>query len=102
MPSHQIISTNIGTLQRIEVGGKWIETGMVKRPVQGGIEIIKDGVAGDAIGDKTRHGGEGQEVYLFSAEDLQWWTNATGQMIPPGHFGENLTIDRWWPDVRIG
>ena len=86
----------------MEVAGKLVETAMVKRPVKGAIEITKDGVSGDSIGDKTRHGGDGQEVYLFSAEDLQWWTNTTGLAIAPGHFGENLTIDRWWSDVRIG
>lgn len=102
MHSAQILSINVGTLQFMEVAGKRIETGMVKRPVEGAIEITKDGVTGDAIGDKARHGGEGQEVYLFSAEDLQWWSDTTGRTIPPGHFGENLTIDRWWPDVRIG
>ncbi|MEP7157673.1 MAG: MOSC domain-containing protein [Betaproteobacteria bacterium] len=102
MPSHQILSINLGALQPMEVAGKLVETAMVKRPVKGAIEITKDGVSGDSIGDKARHGGDGQEVYLFSAEDLQWWTNTCGRTIPAGHLGENLTIDRWWSDVRIG
>ena len=98
----RIVSVNLGHPESLELAGKMAVTGINKRAVSGAVEVTAQGLAGDVIGDPARHGGVDQAVYIFSAEDSQWWAEKMQRAIPPGHFGENLTIDCWWPDVRIG
>ena len=38
----------------------------------------------------------------YSAEDAAWWSEKLHRKISPGFFGENLTITRWWPGLRVG
>src|SRR5205814_569222 len=38
------------------------------------------------------HGGPDKAVYAYSAEDYAWWATELGKTLPPGTFGENLTI----------
>ena len=97
-----IVSVNVGRLSPLKVGGRTIRTGIAKAPVEGPVEVRVDGVAGDEIGNATHHGGPDQAVYLYSAEDLARWEGELGRELPPGSFGENLTLDRWWPDPRVG
>jgi len=86
-------------------------TGIDKRPVDGPLEInapgpkgtAGSGVAGDAIGDVTVHGGDYQAVYGYSREDLDWWQAELGIELHNGQFGENLTtqgIDQ--TNARLG
>ncbi len=67
-------------------------TGIYKRPVSGAVRVGKLGPQGDVIIDKEHHGGIDQAVYLYSAEDYQWWEQTLGKPAPAGMFGENLTI----------
>jgi MOSC domain-containing protein YiiM len=97
-----IVSVNVGNRSQLEIGGKLVPTGFFKTPAAGPVQVRKEGLAGDFIGDPSRHGGQGQAVYLFSAEDAAWWSARLERTIDPGFFGENVTISRWWPDVRIG
>jgi MOSC domain-containing protein YiiM len=98
----RLAAINIGELRPLAAGGRNTNTGIYKQSVSGAVNIGLEGIAGDTIGDRTRHGGDGQEVYLFSAEDLAWWSAELGRTLEPGFFGENLTIDRWWPEPRVG
>ncbi|MGI5500650.1 MOSC domain-containing protein [Lentzea sp. CA-135723] len=74
-------------------------TGIDKRPVAGPLLVSPvgpkggagSGVAGDAIGDWTVHGGEYQAVYGYAREDLDWWQAELGTGFEAGQFGENLT-----------
>jgi MOSC domain-containing protein YiiM len=74
-------------------------TGIDKRPVDGPLEVhppgprgaAGSGVAGDAIGDWTVHGGDYQAVYGYAREDLDWWQTELGEEFHNGQFGENLT-----------
>jgi MOSC domain-containing protein YiiM len=74
-------------------------TGIDKRPVDGPLEVRPPGprgsggggLAGDAIGDWTAHGGDYQAVYGYAREDLDWWQIELGTELHPGQFGENLT-----------
>ncbi len=97
-----VASINIGHAAPIEVGGKMIQTGFYKQSVAGPVAVTEEGVAGDEIADRSRHGGPDQAVYLFGAEDTAWWAAELQRDIPHGYFGENLTLDRFWPDVRVG
>lgn len=74
-------------------------TGIDKRPADGPLQISPpgprgtagSGVAGDAIGDWTVHGGDYQAVYAYAREDLDWWQAEVGAEFHNGQFGENLT-----------
>jgi MOSC domain-containing protein YiiM len=97
-----VISVNIGNCSRLEIGGKLVSTGFFKTPATGRVEVTRDGLAGDFIGDLSRHGGRDQAVYLFSSEDAAWCSAKLERPIGPGFFGENITLSQWWPEVRIG
>lgn len=95
MPPH-VVSLNVGAARRIPVYEEL--TGIDKRPVDGPVPVRApgtrkggSGLAGDAIGDEKRHGGDFQAVYAYAREDLDWWENELGVRISPGSFGENLT-----------
>lgn len=77
-------------------------TGIRKEALGGAHHVTRDGIAGDFIANQRVHGGPDQALYLYSAEDAAFWSAELGMPCPPGFFGENLTIDRWWPEVRIG
>ena len=97
-----ITSINLGRLKTIEAGDRITKTGIFKEPATGPVEITAQGVAGDVIADKEHHGGFDQAVYLYSSGDADWWAHKLQRDVPPGFFGENLTLSRWWPNVRIG
>jgi MOSC domain-containing protein YiiM len=75
-------------------------TGIDKRPVDGRVEVrapgskedgLGSGLVGDHIGDRESHGGDGQAVYAYASEDLEYWSEVLGREIAFGSFGENLT-----------
>jgi MOSC domain-containing protein YiiM len=87
MPS--LVSVNVGTAQHIP--GYSPLTGIVKSPVHSA-EIDRLGMASDAICDRKHHGGADQAIYVYFADDYQFWADELGRRIEPGTFGENLTI----------
>jgi MOSC domain-containing protein YiiM len=42
--------------------------------------------------ERRHHGGPEQAVYVYAAEDLALWAARLGRPLPPGSFGENLTV----------
>lgn len=97
-----MISVNIGYLQPLRVGHEVAHSGICKRPAAGALDVGPEGIAGDAIGDRSRHGGIDQAVYLFSAADNAWWAAQLGRAVGPGFFGENLTWTGTWPEPCVG
>ena len=97
-----IQSVNISGLAPLVPGVKRTRTGIHKQPVSAQVAVQPLGLEGDRVGNTTYHGGPDQAVYLYSADDYAWWSAQRGTPCAPGLFGENLTIDRWWPDPRIG
>lgn len=77
--------------------GGSVPTGIDKRPtdlaiaVRATLEGAGSGLAGDAIGDRSVHGGDDQAVYAYAREDLDWWQGELGCDLDNGQFGENLT-----------
>jgi len=84
-----LLSINRGTAQHIE--GYRPLTGIVKLP-QPSAEIGKLGLADDAICDRKHHGGVDQAIYIYFADDYQFWADELDRRIEPGTFGDNLTI----------
>ncbi|WP_461414388.1 MOSC domain-containing protein [Gemmatimonas sp.] len=96
-----VVSVNVGILERVRPDSRQ-RSGIRKQPIGGPALCDTQGLLGDAIGNRTHHGGPDQAVYLYSAEDYAWWSATLQRECQPGLFGENLTIDRWWPSPRIG
>lgn len=101
-----IVAVNIGQIEPLvpsrTVATAQKRTGIHKRPVLTPVAIGPLGLDGDHVGDTRHHGGHDQAVYLYSADDYAWWSERLGQLLEPGTFGENLTIDAWWPEPRVG
>ena len=86
----ELVSVNIGT-PTVQAGSS-AATGIEKVPRAGPVMIDEAGLVGDAIMDRTHHGGQDQAVYLYVASDYDWWMEELGTPIEPGTFGENLTF----------
>ncbi len=76
-------------------------TGIHKQAVEQ-VRLEAEGIAGDAVVNTKHHGGPDQAVYVYSAEDYEWWKTELGRSLQPGTFGENLTISATPETVRIG
>lgn len=67
-------------------------TAIDKRPVEGAVEVSELGLVTDTQCDTRFHGGVDKAVYAYAAEDSVWWSQQLGREVPPGQFGENLTV----------
>lgn len=89
----RIVSVNVSAGTIIEWQGRRVLTGIFKQPVVDRVRVRKNGLDGDRQGDLTVHGGELKAVYSYSVANYEWWNREFGRVLPPGMFGENLTID---------
>lgn len=94
-------SVNVGVLERL-TAERPLKSGIRKQPVPGPRLCDTEGLVGDAIGNRKHHGGPEQALYLYSAADYAWWTSELGRECGSGLFGENLTLNAWWPTPRVG
>ena len=85
-----VLSVNLATPRRWP--GMRSETGIGKTPVEGRVNLHALGLDGDAVCNTRHHGGPDQAVYIYGQLDYDWWEAALGKPLPPGMFGENLTI----------
>lgn len=98
----RLLSINAAPAGVVKSGSRFIRTGINKQPVEAAT-ITTSGIDGDAVVNTQHHGGPGQAVYAYSAEDLAWWEAELGRTIAPGTFGENLTLSSFGPDEpRVG
>jgi MOSC domain-containing protein YiiM len=88
----QLTHVNLGIEKTVRRKDKSWTSGIYKIPQSGPIQVTRLGLAGDTVIDKENHGGEDQAVYLYTADDYDWWSAELGREIGPGTFGENLTI----------
>lgn len=86
----ELVSVNVGKAQPINA--KSGMSGIYKQLVTTPVDITRLGLVGDAIVDTENHGGLDQAVYVFGTPDYEWWAAELGREMPPGIFGENLTI----------
>ncbi|MEU7756264.1 MOSC domain-containing protein [Micromonospora sp. NPDC049101] len=88
----RVAAVNIGVVTEAEWAGDASgRSGIDKRPVDGPVTLLTEGVAGDFIGERAHHGGPEKAVYAYAEEDAAWWAAEIGRSIRPGGFGENLT-----------
>ncbi len=87
-----LLSINISPVKTITMNGREFSTAIDRRPVPGPVAVTELGLEGDGIGSPKHHGGPDQAVYLYGAVDYEWWESQLGRDLPPGMFGDNLTI----------
>lgn len=88
----KICSVNLGQERMLDAGKSSAKTGIFKLPVEGSARMTRRGLKGDLVANKKHHGGPDQAVYLYTLPDYAWWAETLGQEMPPGAFGENLTL----------
>lgn len=98
----RLLSINTGQAQSVQIGSCATTTGIFKTPVEAAL-VETLGLRGDHIEDLEHHGGPDQAVYVYSAEEYDWFMEQLGEALQPGTFGENLTYSSFGPEpVRIG
>ncbi len=98
----RLLSINLGRPEPLQIAHRATTTGIYKNPVETA-QISTLGLSGDHVDDQEHHGGPDQAVYVYSAEDYDWWMGQLGEVLTPGTFGENLTFSSFGEGpVRIG
>jgi len=87
-----VLSVNIAEPRIIRWRGKDVRTGIFKEPVDGPVRASGSSLEGDLQADRRVHGGEVKAIYAYAREDYDWWERELGRELPPGTFGENLTV----------
>ncbi|MEA3373904.1 MAG: MOSC domain-containing protein [Campylobacterota bacterium] len=69
-------------------------TASCKNPVDGKVQVTKDGIAGDAVADTVHHGGVDKVVFANSFLNYKGWQEfLQADSLPFGALAENLTFD---------
>lgn len=89
----RLVSVNVSMGREVSWNGRTVVTGIFKAPVPGRVRVMKTQVDGDRQADRTVHGGEHKAVYAYALEHYRWWAAQLGRDLPPGMFGENLTVE---------
>jgi MOSC domain-containing protein YiiM len=87
-----VISVNVSSIRTVEYHGEMVTSGIFKSPVEGPVRIDGVNLRGDDQADRENHGGPIRAVYAYAEEDYTWWQETLGRTLPPGKFGENLTL----------
>jgi len=87
-----VLSVNVSEARTVEYRGEIVTTGIFKTPVKGRIPISGVNLRGDDQADRQNHGGKTRAAYAYAQEDYAWWEQALSRVLPPGKFGENLTL----------
>ena len=89
-----LLSVNVGRPQQVSVRrGRPVMSAIGKAPVSGRVRVAGVNVDGDDQADRTVQGGPDKAVYAYAREDELWWAAQLAREVPPGMFGENLTLE---------
>jgi MOSC domain-containing protein YiiM len=89
----RVVSVNLAQIRTLRRRGELVETGIWKLPAKGRVAVGTEGLAGDRQADRRVHGGPDLAVYAYASEDYAWWEQELRKPLPPGTFGENLTLE---------
>lgn len=90
----------MATINQILIGGiaplgpRAIPSGICKSPVNGRIFLGREGLIGDAQGDRQHHGGLEKALHHYAFDHYAYWLGVIGErtiLDRPGAFGENLS-----------
>lgn len=114
MSTLQVVSVNRAAAQWRDIHGRRVLTAIGKRPVAGPVAVTPTGLQGDEQADLAVHGGLSKAVYAYPHEHFPFWQTVRAQAqvslwdepLPPGAFGENLTLqgvveDQLWVGDRL-
>jgi MOSC domain-containing protein YiiM len=96
----KVVSVNVGRARPVAIGGRTILTAIGKRSAAGPVAVRPLGLEGDEQADLAVHGGVSKAVYAYPQEHHAFWRTVRAQAgvapwdeaLPPGAFGENLTL----------
>lgn len=79
---------------------------IAKRPRDGAVQVLGDGLGPDEQADRTVHGGPEMALHLYPLDHHAWWREQLGDhpvLEEPGGFGSNLAVRGLTEDmVHIG
>lgn len=87
-----LVSVNVAGVRTVANGDATVTTGIFKKPVLGRIPLVGVNLSGDEQADRKVHGGPTRVAYAYADEDYRWWMGQLERELPPGIFGENLTV----------
>lgn len=77
-----------------------------KRPREGSVQVLEDGLAPDEQADRRVHGGPQMALHLYPLDHHAWWRDQIGEhpaLDEPGGFGSNIAVTGLLEDnVHIG
>jgi MOSC domain-containing protein YiiM len=110
----KVLHVNRSRALPLQIEGREVLTGIMKRAVAGPVEVRLLGLEGDEQADPSVHGGVSKAVYAYPQEHYGFWQTVRAQagvaawndVLPPGSIGENLTVeglaeDRLWIGDRL-
>lgn len=79
---------------------------IAKRPREGRVQVLGEGLAPDEQADRSVHGGPDMALHLYPLDHHDWWRGQIGEhpaLDEPGGFGSNLAVTGLLEDdVHIG
>lgn len=88
----QLISVQVGKVQKLEHNQQDWVTGYMKKPVEGAVHVGTIHIDGDEQHHTKFHGGEHRVVLMYSAEHYVMWEKELKRDLPYGSFAENFTV----------
>jgi MOSC domain-containing protein YiiM len=99
----KVLSLSVGLPREIEVEGGSVLTSIFKEPVDRRLRVTKLNLEGDEQSDLSVHGGIDKAVYAYPSEHYEEWRRELPEVeFPMAGFGENLTTEGLFENVRIG
>jgi MOSC domain-containing protein YiiM len=90
----RVVSVNLGTARSWDWNGHPVRSAIGKAPVRGRVKVLRLGLDGDEQADHRVHGGPRKAVYAYPIEHYPFWhAQLPAEELPPGSFGENLTVE---------
>jgi MOSC domain-containing protein YiiM len=79
---------------------------IAKRPREGAVQVLEEGLAPDEQADRRVHGGPEMALHVYPQDHHAWWREQIGDhpaLDEPGGFGSNLAVSGLTEDmVHIG
>ena len=89
----KLLSVNLAMPRAVDYKGRSVMTGIYKEPVNGPVQLQREGLAGDGQADLKVHGGPDKAAYAYPIEHYGWWQQQLDRApFPHGQFGETLTV----------
>lgn len=87
-----VAAVRTGRVRTHSWGGRDIESGAVKTPVQGRVMLRTLGFDGDEQADTKVHGGPNKAVLFYAGHHYPTWRSEQGLDLPDGALFENITL----------